>query len=701
MLWGVLILANSSIFAGEQQHIDTASIALDTLGHTLDQIVIAATRTSKKIVDVPYPVTLLKSGIYQCSRKAGADDILAPVPGLFLQSYAGNYDVRISGRGFGNNTNTGVRGVRIMMDGIPESDPDGQTSLDALDFNAIGHIEVVRGNASSLYLNAPGGVIDFCSDMAFNRSSVLQFNQFGSAGYHQNGFKAAIKTDHYRLLTSYAYVNNDGFRDNSSEFRHVLNMVLEVTPSAHSKLSVLGYFADGTIKLPGGLTKEEFDQNPWQADSLFLSRDEKQFTNRGRVGVRYWASFGKNLNNEIEITAYGAIRYLERTTEDFRIINRYGYGLNARYIHKCQVGSRLNEFSVGGDLFLQPTRTASYANNNGVKGDQLKQVVSDDVSNKGIYVSDNFEILKRKMFVLLTGRFDNVTYNQKQETLPTLSDRTSFNTITPKLALNYLLTTDIAFYASFAWSFNAPAALELVSPDPGYIYNKELGSGESQNFEAGIKGNHIRPEHAFFSRFSYEATFFRIQTENGIVPYEVLGEPFFRNEAKTKRLGAEFGTQIEIFKGLTLGATYTFSHLRYLSYVASFIGPDSLQDNSRDFSGNIMPGIPQNNVYVSLGYSGALNSHFTIFAQAGYRGVSGIWLDDANSAETKPYNLLNGTLGAELKFGKFNIMASGGVNNILNEKYVGYTLTNSPNHRFYAAGAPRSYFGSINIGYGF
>ncbi len=120
-----------------------------------------------------------------------------------MQSRYGNHDVRISIRGFGSRSNSGIRGVRILLDDIPESEPDGQTRIEAIDFNSIGSIELAKGNASSLYTNAPGGVVNFINDIDFQRSSAINFNQFGSFDLRRNGFKTAIRTDNYGFLTTY------------------------------------------------------------------------------------------------------------------------------------------------------------------------------------------------------------------------------------------------------------------------------------------------------------------------------------------------------------------------------------------------------------------------------------------------------------------------------------------------------------------
>lgn len=683
---------------------DTTQIAPDTLFNDLNEVVITGTRVSKKIIDIPYSVVRMNFMDFRYDRKIGSSDMLSGVPGLFLQSRYGNHDVRFSIRGFGSRSNSGIRGVRILLDDIPESEPDGQTRIEAIDFNSVGRIEIVKGNASSLYTNAPGGVANFINDIGFHRSSITQFNQLGSYGLYRNGIKVAVRTKNYGLLTTYSYQNYDGYREHNGEYWHILNMVLETKPSENTSLKILGYFVDGQIQLPGSLTKEEFEADPWQADQRSIDRDEKRITTKGRLGLRYNASFGDSLNNEIEITSFATIKYFERTAKDYRIISRYGFGLTARYVNKSRVLRRQNEFSVGTDLFSQPARIENYENISGTKGDQLLQLEAESIDNTGFYFSDNYEIIRNKLFVLLTGRYDNIIYYLREETLPSRDDRKKYHAFTPKLALNFKFTPWISLYTSFGLSYDSPANNEMDSPYPEYLYNTDIKAQESKNFELGIKGNLLRPESGLFKKILFEATVFNIIVDNEIIPYEVLGDVFFRNAARTHRMGMELGTQLEIIKDLSFAISYTYSNFTYKSYLAKTIEIDSLSniiEKEQDFSGNIVPSIPKSNLYLALSYSHPIIRKINGFAKVSYMGISGLWVDDANSDKTDGYNLLNTVLGLDMNFGNFNLMVSGGVDNIFDEIYVGFTNTNSANKRFYEAGAPRNYFVTVNFGYRF
>ncbi|MDZ7742143.1 MAG: TonB-dependent receptor [Bacteroidota bacterium] len=700
-------MISGKVLAQNPTEPDTSIILFeqDTLRSSLDEVVITGARMPKKIIDIPYPVTRIKTIDYRQGKLVGIDDALGAVPGLFMQSRYGNHDVRISIRGFGSQSNSGIRGVRILLDGIPESEPDGQTRIEAVDFNSISSIEVVKGNSSSLYTNAPGGVVNFIHDMDFDRSFVSQMNQFGYFGLSRNSIQAGVRTDNYRLLNTYTYQGYDGYRKHSNEYWHILNTVVQTKPTNNTSLTLYGYFVDGMIKLPGSLTKKEFEENPFQADQKNIDRDTKRISTKGRLGIRYNAKFGDFLDNEIEITTYGTIKYFERTSSQYRIINRNGLGLSGKYIRRSKIAGNKNEFSVGGDLLFQPARTEYYENLGGMKGDQLLQLTDEKISNTGFYISENYEILKRKFYVLLTGRFDDVTYKLSEETLPMRDDKRKFQAFTPKLALNYKITPRLAVYSSFGLSFDSPAKNELESEDPGFLYNDELEAQESKNMEAGIKGNWIRQDHEFLKSILFEFTAFNIIVENEIVPYEVLGNVYFRNAATTNRKGLEAGATMQLLKGLDLSIAYTYSHFRYTDYSALTIELDSTGtfiQKEKDFSGNMVPSVPENNLYLAIQYAYALyQDKVSAFSKLSYRSVSGLWVDDANTDQTDPYQILNAVVGFDMKLGNFNILLSGGVNNILDEIYVGFTNTNSADKRFYEAGAPRNYFLSLKLGYTF
>ena len=452
------------------------------------------------------------------------------------------------------------------------------------------------------------------------------------------------------------------------------------------------------------LTLDQFNEDPYQANQRDIDRDTKRITKKGRVGLLFNTDFGGSKYHVFEIVPYGTIKYFERTAAEYRIIDRYGIGSSLRYIYKGPIGKLDNEFSIGGDILYQTGPVAYFNNIGGTKGDNLLALVDDNISNYGIYISENLELYDQKLYMLLTGRYDNVNFNSEDQLLAYRSSNRSFDQFTPKLALNYKLTQSVAIYTSYGYSFDSPAGNELdnypTSSDPSLLLNPDLNAQNSGNFEIGIKGNLIYPEKRFFNNIIFEATFFNIMINDEIIPFEVYGEVFYRNAAKTNRNGLEIGGSVDIVRGLNLQLSYTYSNFVYDEYDALTINED-LTTTEEDFAGNKPPSIPDNNLFTALSYSHNLTQEITGFLRGSVRYVSGMYVDDANSAKTEGYTTLNAAIGCDMVFGKFNILLSGGLNNILDEVYVGFININSTNGQYYEAGEPLYWYAGINFGYTF
>jgi iron complex outermembrane recepter protein len=560
-------------------------------------------------------------------------------------------------------------------------------------------------NAYFFNANSPGGVPDYRADLNFDSSSLVMFNQFGSFGFFNNGITAAVKTDRYRCLATYNYLNNNGYRQHNNEYWHMVNIALQADAGLNSTLTILGYYINGAIKLPGSLTEAEFAEDPYLADPRSINRDDSKRGTKGRVDLVYDTRFGRSLNNEVEISGFTKIESYTRITKEYKIVNKYGLGLTARYANTTRFGRFSNVFSVGGDLFMQPERTEEYEHFAGQKSDQLEQIKTEKTGNVGLFCSDNFEIIPAKLFLLFTLNYNNLVYKISEETLPSRADKKIYPGFSPNLAMKYKFKPWIAFHASYGLNFEPPDDNQLDSPYPAYLYNHELSQQKSKTFEVGVAGDIHRKDSAlFFKSFHFEAALFNRNIENEIVPYEVYGDMFFRNAIKSNRIGFNLGGRLEILKDLLFEFTYTYSHFLYKSYPAQSLEADTsgnLVDVDRDFSGNWCPDNPANDLALSLSYEHPVVKKINIFAKLSYHGLSGLWVDDGNSDKTNAYNLLDGLLGIDVKFWKFNLLVSGGVNNLFDEIYVGYATPNSADRRFYNAGAPRNYCLSLILGYTF
>jgi iron complex outermembrane recepter protein len=697
-LFFVLLFLSQLLLA--QSDTTTSSMKFET-----EEVVVTATRMNQKSIDVPFAVYNLNMQEIKHDRKISVSDVLGNIPGVFMQSRYGNHDVRISIRGFGSRSNSGIRGVRILLDGIPESEPDGQTRIEAIDFNAVGNIEVVKGNSSSLYTNAPGGVINFVNNFFYPTSFLTQYNEIGSFGLRRNGLQFGMKSSNYNLLTTYTYHSNEGFRSHSQDYWHVLNTVFQTFPTEMTRLEILGYFVNGLIKLPGSLTKAEFEADPFQPAKRETDYDFKRISKKGRVAFRFNDIL--NENNEFEVTGYGTIKYFERAQRDYRIMNRYGIGGTAKYIGKYSLFSMPNILSAGGDLFYQTGPVENYPNINGSRRDDLQGLTDETISNIGFYLSNNTAVNER-LSLLLTARFDKVIFDVRNQLLQVQNTVRSFHDITPKAAVNYKITPSFAVYGSYGMSFDSPAGNELDDyprpDDPGYsikLINPNLNPQESLNAEVGVKGYILRESEGFLNNVYLDLALFNSVIKNEIVPFEVLGDVFYRNSAKTNRRGIEFGLTLDLLRNITVKSAVTYNYFRYSTYSAYAIvlEDENLVTRLRDYSGNTVPSVPQQLVNTEVIYRYPLLNFMKIFLKGNHIFAGSMYVNDSNTETAKSYSLINGTVGFDFYFNPFNILLTGSVNNITDEVYTGFININSANRRFYEPGEPRSYYMALRFNY--
>ena len=673
----------------------------DSLEYGLDEVTVVGTRTKEKIIDIPYSVFSVEKKELSYGKKVSARNVLADVPGLFLQSRYGNHDLRVSIRGFGNRSSTGIRGVRILQDGIPESEPDGETVIDAVDFTSLRGVEVVKGNLSSLYANAPGGVIDFKTDYLFNDDYTASFNQVGKFGFRQNGFKLGLRNNDNRFFLSYYYRNLDGYRKHSEEYQHLVNTVYEGYLGTRTSITLLGNFVNGFNRLPGPLTKEEYNDDPYQASPIAISQDFRRLTRKGRLAVKYSTGFGGPDENELEIVGYGGIKELTKVDNEFYTLStRYSVGSLIRYANRGHILNLPNTITGGFDFAFQSGPISSFENIAGNRGISVENSTDASVNNIGFYFLDHLDLIENKLGLFLSSRYDISTF-KRDILIPYGSTDSSrvFSGLTPKIGINYKLFSDIALYTSYGISYDFPALSELdnnrFTSNLSYTLNPDLDPQKSQNFELGIKGNILNMDSEFMRKIIFDITFFHYVIEDGIVPYTINQNVFFNNAAKTKRTGIEIGIKTHPFEETELLVNYTYTNFKYDSYVTVNHTPTG--DITVDYSGNFEASVPKQIVNFIFNYEYEISEDISGLLQWDCDYIDKIYVDDANSETASAYFYGNIMTGITYQSELFSTVFYAGVYNIFDKKYVGFVNINDFFGRYYETGEPRSYYMGLNV----
>lgn len=675
----------------------------DTTEYKIQDVVVVGTRSTEKIIDIPYSVFRVDKKELAYGKKVSARDVLADVPGLFLQNRFGTHDLRISIRGFGTRSNSGIRGVKVLQDGIPESEPDGESVIDAIDLTSLGGVEVVKGNLSTLYSNAPGGVINFITDIYFPKNYIGTFNQMAKFGYRQNGFKLGLKNKDNRLFFSYNYRNIDGFRKHSRESQHLVNSIYEAFIGTNSVLSIHSNFVNSVSFLPGSLTKAEFESDPFAADPSAIAQNFRKITKKGRVASRYITNFGDKQQNELELTGLIGIKELTKVDNEYYSINtRYTLGGIVRFSNRANIFNQKNILTVGMDYAFQTGPINQFDNISGNRGLAVLNEYNESLNNIGFYFMDHFTIVENKLDLFLSGRFDNNLYSRDIYIPFGFTDTTrNMNGFVPKVGISYKLTPEIAIYSSYGLSFDYPALVEManspLTSNLSYSINPDLKPQKSNNFELGIKGNIRNEENEFMKKIIFEVTYFNYLIEDEIIPYVINLKTFFRNAAKTRRTGIEIGFMSEPFEETELVINYTYTNFFYEVYKAIIFNPGG--SVIEDYKNNRVPSVPQHIINFIVVKELELSSKISGLLIWDCDYISRMFVNDKNSERTPDYFYANIMAGLTIDLDHYSITAFAGGSNIFDKRYVSFININDFNGRYYETGEPRNIYAGLNFSY--
>ena len=533
--------------------------------------------------------------------------------------------------------------------------------------------------------------------------SAVQFNRFGSFGLFHNGIRGGFASGPWNLSGSYGYRNFDGYREHSNEYAHRFLFSSVATPTPDTRVTVGFSYIDELRKSPGSLTKTEFAATPFAADPRAVARDEKRAMRSSALEVGYQALFGRDRNQKFALKGAGNIDNLLKTTREFKIISRYILGAEGLYANTHALAGLKNTVTAGGSVGLQPERKEEYENFSGQKSDQLEQIETERMGSYSVYASDELQLFPDRSFLTLTARYDHITYHVAETTLPARSDVRDYHAFTPGAALTFGVGPGIDARIAFTVDFRPPQDRELESPDPAFLYNHTLEGQVTGTFEAGFTGDvMLRDSGQVFNRIRFSAKAGRLRISQAIVPYEIYGDDYYRNATKTTGFEGGIEADLRIVEGLEFTAGWKFTGLTYKDYTANCYEADSTGNIVvvyHDFAGKTMPDRPDNIFYTSLDFKYKAGSHVILKAGADYRYSDGFWVDDLNSEKTAGFSLVGLRAGIGLRFGGFFADVEAGTENLFDETYAAYATVNSADRRFYNAGAPRGFYGVVNIGY--
>lgn len=653
----------------------------------LDPITVTSRRIEEDPDQVPRAISALEAAdVLQGRRQIGLDEPLARVPGLFVQNpFNFAQDLRISSRGFGARANFGIRGLRMYVDGLPITLPDGQTTVEGIDLGAADRIEVMRGPSSSLYGPSAGGVIQVFTRDAPEEPFVEGRVGVGELGLERYQLGVGGRFRALRSVLSLSHLDWGGYRDLSESRSSVLNAKLRWEIDETSDLSlVLNAVDTPWAEDPGALTRDQVRRDRRQANPANRLFDAGEGLDQQRLGVVYRKSFGESHSLTVR-NHYGWRDFVNRLpfqSGGTVHLERFVVGGGFQYVWTGAVRGRALRVQAGLDADAQLDDRARFDNLSGERGPRTF-AQDEDVSAYGAYLQGQLA-LPGDLLLSAGLRLDRVRFDVDDRFRADGDDSgaRTFDEPSPSVGLVWSPRAWLHLYGNVSTSFETPTTTEFANPAGGGL-NPDLTSAKAANYELGAKG--LLP-----GRLRYELAAFRVDVEDELVPFELPGQSgrsFFRNAGRSTRHGAEVSVSVEPLPGLLGTASYTYSHFTFDRYATS----------AGVFDGNRIPGVPDHRLFLEAAWRH--DSGFYAIADA--QLVGGFFADDANAVRTDSYWLSNLRLGMRLRLGRFHVEPFAGVANLFDTAYDANVRVNAFGGRFFDPAPDRNVYGGVGLGYDF
>lgn len=672
-------------------------------------MIVSATPQTVSELDTPAAVTVVEGeDMRLATPRINLSESLNGVPGLQVQNRQ-NYaqDLQLSIRGFGSRSAYGIRGIRLYVDGIPATMPDGQGQTSNIDLSSAQSVEVLRGPFSALYGNSSGGVMNVTTETGRQPPTIEASSYYGSFGSWRYGMKATgamgdgTQAGDVDYTVSTTRFTTHGFRDRSSAQKNLANAKLGVRLDDASKLSLIFNSVDIHANDPGGLTESEWKANPQQSPRAEQFNTRKTIK-QTQAGLRYERQLSEHDDlsvmmyaGERETTQYQSIPMAPQRDNPAHaggviVLQRHYQGIDTRWTHRGELGVPVT-FTTGLNYENMSENRKGYENyrlNNGVpqfgvKGD-LRRNERNLMWNADPYLQTQWQ-LTEKLSLDAGVRYSSVWFDSNDHYVTPGnrddSGEASYHQWLPAGALKYAFTDAWNVYLAAGRGFETPTINELsYRPDGQSGLNFGLKPATNDTVEIGSKTR--------IGDGLLTAALFQTDTDDEIVvATSGGGRTTYKNAGKTRRQGAELSWDQRFAGNWRVNASWTWLDATYRSNVCK----------SGDCNGNRMPGIARNMGFASLGY--VPDEGWYAGTDARYMGD--IMADDQNTAKAPSYTVVGLNTGYKFNYSNLTVDVFGRVDNLFDKEYVGSVIVNESNGRYYEPAPGRNYGVGVNLAWRF
>ena len=659
----------------------------------LPEITIEAPRTNTTWLKTPASVYRVQQAENNNNTGVNLSETLKGVPGLQLNNRE-NYaqDLQLSMRGFGARSTFGVRGIRLYVDGIPATMPDGQGQTSNIDMSSLNHIEVLGGPFSSLYGNSSGGAILTTTKQGTGKDSI----ELGYSGGSHHKSRADIvlqggseQANEPSYVVSSSYFETDGYRDHSAANKVLSNAKLTWDLDDGSKVNWIVNHVDINADDPQGLNREQLRQNPKQVNDANNTYDVRKEISQTQTGL----TWKKPLNDQHELNAM--VYMGQRDVVQYQSIpnnpqnnarhaggvidfSRDYYGTDIRWTGKDLLPN--TRFTAGLAFDYMDEDRKGYenfdANGNFGKKGNIRRNENNTLWNLDPYVQASWNFLPN--WTLDTGlRYSNVHYESDDKYVVGLnkddSGKTDYDKVLPSAALSWNIAPQLNAYVSYAKGFETPTFTEMAySKDDGM--NFDLKPASSDNYELGLKSQNAWG--------NFTAAVFQSKTQDDIVSAGTEeGRATYRNADKTLREGVELSWNKQLWRDLSAQASYSYIDATFDAFVPEIPNPaDPAKPKASSIrSGAKIPGIAKNQAFAALNWQPDIGFN----AGLDVRYMDKVYVDDANSDAASSYTVVSANAGYVWKQADWKVKTYVRADNLFDENYVGSVIVNDGNGRFF------------------
>ena len=643
-------------------------------------------RTALDPLRAPFAVSATTSAEVRRARPGlGLDEALRAVPGVQADNrFNAALGEKLSIRGFGARTQFGVRGVRVLVDGVPATMPDGQTTLNHVELGALERAEVVRGPASALYGNAAGGVLQLSSEPAPDAALGQRVRVVGGTdGLTRLQCTTGGRTADGRRdwLLSAGRLDYEGFRAFSAQ-RSTRVLARAGWTGAPGALRATFAWVDYDADNPGALADTARARDPRQAFANNVRQRAGEAGKHGQLGLSWQRALGPGT---LDASAYGLARRLDNPIP-VRVVALARSAGGGRAAYTVGLGgpaaSAPVRLAVGGEWQRQRDDRQNFTNAQGVAGarvlDQLERV-----TNAAAFAQAT-ATLGARTTVLAGLRHDRVRFAAEDRLVaandPDDSGARAMRATSPSLGVNVALARGVHAYANAAYAFETPTTTELANrPSGAGGFNPGLEPQRARSVEAGV--NAARALGASLAG-SVQLALFQARIDDALQPFEVPGAPgrqFFRNAGESEHRGVEAAATLAVGASLSLRASFTALDARFRRYV---VGDSS-------YAGRRVPGVAPRRAELVLSWLGPRESLVALEQRA----QSATPTDDANRGRSPGWLVTGARAQAPaIRLAGVSLAPFAGVTNLFDVRWDAAVNVNAAGARYYEPGTPRAVY---------